>query len=174
MHRGNHVSCKKEYIKDDDYMGIRKIRFYIKCSVCSAEITFKTNPKNSDYECESGATIQKMEEIAKKQRKEVDKDDTLKSLENQTIEMDLLDELMRGTNSHRGKVDTEKVLETMISIDSTELVSGGENTNNEVDRKKAPITKDDKQQQASRGGRSRGLRGLLGDCYYDEEEEEKE
>ena len=36
--------------------GIRILRFYIKCSVCSAEIAFKTDPKNSDYAMESGAS----------------------------------------------------------------------------------------------------------------------
>lgn len=37
-------------------VGIRIHRFYIKCSVCSAEITFRTDPKNTDYALESGAT----------------------------------------------------------------------------------------------------------------------
>jgi hypothetical protein len=31
-------------------------RFYIKCTLCSTEITFKTDPKNADYICEQGAS----------------------------------------------------------------------------------------------------------------------
>ena len=55
MYRGKKFNSRKEDMPGEDYMGIRKFRFYIKCSVCSAEITFCTDPKNSDYECESGA-----------------------------------------------------------------------------------------------------------------------
>jgi hypothetical protein len=31
-------------------------RFYIKCTLCSTEITFKTDPKNADYLAEHGAS----------------------------------------------------------------------------------------------------------------------
>lgn len=31
-------------------------RFYIKCTLCSTEITFKTDPKNADYTAEHGAS----------------------------------------------------------------------------------------------------------------------
>ena len=41
--------------REEDYMKIRRWRFVVKCSVCSAEISFKTDPKNTDYEIEYGA-----------------------------------------------------------------------------------------------------------------------
>ena len=35
---------------------IMVFRFYFRCSKCSAEITMKTDPKNSDYIMEHGAS----------------------------------------------------------------------------------------------------------------------
>ena len=40
---------------DEKYLNISIIRFYIRCTRCSTEITFKTDPKNTDYTCERGA-----------------------------------------------------------------------------------------------------------------------
>ncbi|KAF3537859.1 hypothetical protein F2Q69_00020253 [Brassica cretica] len=38
------------------YLGIQIFRFYFRCTHCSAELTMKTDPENSDYIAESGAT----------------------------------------------------------------------------------------------------------------------
>jgi hypothetical protein len=127
MYRGKKFNATKELIKGEDYLGIRKFRFYIKCVVCSQEIVFKTDPKNSDYEMESGAsrnfelwrdTKEAIEE-AKQQREDEDKLDSMKSLENRTldskIEMDVLDALdeMKAINQRHEKVDTNHLLEKL-------------------------------------------------------------
>ena len=54
MYRGRSSTSRKEDVIGDDYLGIKKYRFYIKCCVCNNEIAFKTDPKNQDYVCESG------------------------------------------------------------------------------------------------------------------------
>ena len=56
IYRGKKFNARKETVNDDDYYGITIYRFYIKCSQCSSEITFKTDPKNSDYAAEHGAS----------------------------------------------------------------------------------------------------------------------
>ena len=40
----------------EEYLGITVYRFYFKCPQCSAELVMKTDPKNSDYTVEAGAS----------------------------------------------------------------------------------------------------------------------
>ncbi|KGO63557.1 CWC16 protein [Penicillium italicum] len=52
--KGRKFNARKE-IADEKYLSISIFRFYIRCSRCSGEITFRTDPKNNDYQCERGA-----------------------------------------------------------------------------------------------------------------------
>lgn len=54
IYKGRKFNARKE-TTDEKYFSIAIYRFYIRCTRCSAEITFKTDPKNMDYECEKGA-----------------------------------------------------------------------------------------------------------------------
>jgi Saf4/Yju2 protein len=84
------------------YLGIQIFRFYFKCTKCSAEITFKTDPQNSDYTVESGASRNfepwrdKDEEAEREKRKRDAEEmgDAMKSLENKALDskkdMDIL------------------------------------------------------------------------------------
>uniref|UniRef100_A0ACD5UQQ3 Uncharacterized protein n=1 Tax=Avena sativa TaxID=4498 RepID=A0ACD5UQQ3_AVESA len=52
---GTKFNSRKEDVPDERYLGaIPVYRFYIRCPRCAAEITFKTDPKNSGYAVESG------------------------------------------------------------------------------------------------------------------------
>jgi hypothetical protein len=127
MYMGKKFNSKSEIVKGEDYMGIRKFRFYIKCSVCSAEITFKTDPQNSGYTCESGASrnfemwrdTEEATAEAKKTREEEDAADAMKALENRTmdskIEMDVLDALdeIKAINQRHERIDTNKLISTL-------------------------------------------------------------
>jgi hypothetical protein len=53
---GTKFNCRKEDVPEDAYLGIRVFRFYFKCTRCSAELAMKTDPKNSDYVMEAGAS----------------------------------------------------------------------------------------------------------------------
>lgn len=136
MYAGKKFNSKKETIKGETYLGIRILRFTIKCSVCSAEITFKTDPKNSDYECESGAsrnfeiwrdTDVAMEQ-AKKEREDEDNLDAMKSLENRTLdsklEMDVLDALdeIKSINQKHERVDTTSLIASFANSSSSSAV----------------------------------------------------
>ncbi|ERF73214.1 hypothetical protein EPUS_03055 [Endocarpon pusillum Z07020] len=54
IYKGRKFNAQKE-TTDQKYLNISIFRFYIKCTRCSGEITFKTDPKNMDYTCERGA-----------------------------------------------------------------------------------------------------------------------
>ncbi len=54
IYKGRKFNARKE-TTDEKYYSIAIYRFYIRCTRCSAEITFKTDPKNMDYTCERGA-----------------------------------------------------------------------------------------------------------------------
>ncbi|KAK5662982.1 hypothetical protein OQA88_6395 [Cercophora sp. LCS_1] len=55
MYRGRKFNARKETPVDEKYLNIQIYRFYIRCTRCSAEIVFKTDPKNADYVVERGA-----------------------------------------------------------------------------------------------------------------------
>lgn len=129
MYAGKKFNCKKEMVKGDDYMGIKKFRFIIKCSFCSAPISYITDPKNSNYEMESGATRnfevwrsdQDAVEAEEKERYEEEDVDSMKALENRAldskIEMDVLDALdeMKAINQRHERVDTNALINTLIT-----------------------------------------------------------
>ena len=54
IYKGRKFNARKE-TTDETYLKIPIYRFYIRCTRCSSEITFKTDPKNMDYTCERGA-----------------------------------------------------------------------------------------------------------------------
>lgn len=55
IYKGRKFNARKETPENERYLGIQIYRFYIRCTRCSSEITFKTDPKNQDYTCEKGA-----------------------------------------------------------------------------------------------------------------------
>ncbi|OCT45717.1 Pre-mRNA-splicing factor cwf16 [Cladophialophora carrionii] len=54
IYKGRKFNARKE-TTDEKYLTIAIYRFYIRCTRCSSEITFKTDPKNMDYTAERGA-----------------------------------------------------------------------------------------------------------------------
>jgi len=71
IYKGKKFNARKEDVMGETYLGIQIYRFYIKCTKCLREITFKTDPANGDYELEHGG-IRNFESVrlAEKQAKE--------------------------------------------------------------------------------------------------------
>ena len=96
LYRGRKFNSKKEAMggSHGKYLGITRWRFYIKCTHCSRPLTFLTDPKNADYEMESGGTrnyeIQKdrvaTEDQITTEREKEEKEDPMKALENRVLE----------------------------------------------------------------------------------------
>ncbi|ORY19126.1 CWC16 protein [Clohesyomyces aquaticus] len=124
IYKGRKFNARKE-TSDEKYYNITIYRFYIRCTRCSGEITFKTDPKNMDYECERGAKRNfepwreaKLAEETEEERldrleREEAEHDAMKELETKVLDAktemaiaDALDEI-RSRNARIEKADRE-------------------------------------------------------------------
>jgi len=124
MYRGKKFNSRKEDVPEEAYLGIMVFRFYIKCLRCNAEITFKTDPQNSDYTAEHGCSRnfepwrdkEQKEEALNDAKEEEEKNDAMKKLENVTKdskrEMDILDALdeVRMINARNNEISSDQLL----------------------------------------------------------------
>lgn len=135
IYKGKKFNARKEDVEGQDYLGIRIYRFYIKCTRCLQEISFKTDPRNTDYEIEAGATrnfmaLKLAEEQAQREedeRKEEEATNPMKLLENRTQqsknELELLESLeeLKDLNRRQHSVDT--LVDTLLNrYDNTEAL----------------------------------------------------
>ncbi|XP_064606996.1 splicing factor YJU2-like [Liolophura sinensis] len=125
IYKGKKFNSRKETVEDEDYLGLRIFRFYIKCPRCVSEIAFKTDLRTTDYALEDGATrnfeaSKTAEEMAQKERQakeEEEMNNPMKVLENRTKasrqEMEQIDALeeLKELNSRMASVDHTKMLE---------------------------------------------------------------
>jgi hypothetical protein len=124
IYKGKKFNARKEDAENEDYLGIRIYRFYIKCTRCLQEISFKTDPRNTDYEIEEGATrnfmalklAQEQEKKEEDAEKEEEATNPMKLLENRTQqskqEIELMESLeeLRDLNRRQGNVDYDTML----------------------------------------------------------------
>jgi Saf4/Yju2 protein len=124
LYIGTKFNMRKETCLDEDYLGIRIYRFYLKCTQCYAEITFKTDPKNSDYVVEHGGVrnyepwrdVQAAEQTLKEMKETEEEGNAMKFLENRTYdskrEMDILDALdeIKHLNKKKSGITYEDLL----------------------------------------------------------------
>lgn len=95
IYKGRKFNARKE-TTDEKYYAISIIRFYIRCTRCSAEISFKTDPKNMDYACERGAK-RNFEPWREAKLAEETEEERLDRLEREEAEHDAMKELETKT-----------------------------------------------------------------------------
>jgi hypothetical protein len=180
IYKGKKFNARKE-TTNEEYLSIKIFRFYIRCPRCAAEITFKTDPKNTDYVCENGALrnfepwreerIANEEHQTKKQKEE--EHDPMKALENRTAEskreMDVLDSLdeIRTMNARNERVTIESALERVRQMADRERKE-------EHSRDPTALTEEDEALVASvfgAGGSAYVRDAIELDEEYDESEE---
>lgn len=54
IYKGRKFNARKETPPGEKYLGIQIYRFYIRCTRCSAELVFSTDPQHGDYKSERG------------------------------------------------------------------------------------------------------------------------
>ncbi|KAJ6147041.1 hypothetical protein N7497_009023 [Penicillium chrysogenum] len=97
--KGRKFNARKQTL-DERYLSIPIYRFHIRCTRCSGEITFRTDPKNNDYQCESGA----------KRNFEVWRDETDEKYNDETEEQ-TLDRLEREHGAKEEQLERDKMAE---------------------------------------------------------------
>ncbi|TEB36083.1 DUF572-domain-containing protein [Coprinellus micaceus] len=135
IYKGKKFNARKETVEGEDYFGIKIFRFYIKCTLCSAEITFKTDPKNTDYAAEHGASRNfepwrdeaAEEEEDRLAKMEEEENNPMKQLENRTQdskrEMEVLDALqdIRARNARIERAGQSQSDDLLRRLDMEEL-----------------------------------------------------
>ncbi|KXL51212.1 hypothetical protein M433DRAFT_5723 [Acidomyces richmondensis BFW] len=109
IYKGRKFNARKE-TTDEKYYAISIFRFYIRCTRCSAEITFKTDPKNMDYTCEKGAR-RNFEPWRESKLAEETEEERLDRLEREEAERDAMRELEQKTEDARTEMAVADALD---------------------------------------------------------------
>eukprot|EP00112_Aurelia_sp_Birch-Aquarium-sp1_P012878 Seg2713.5 transcript_id=Seg2713.5/GoldUCD/mRNA.D3Y31 product="YJU2 splicing factor" protein_id=Seg2713.5/GoldUCD/D3Y31 len=131
IYKGRKFNARQETVNNETYLGLRIFRFYIRCPKCLSEITFKTDPENTDYTMEEGAIrnfeafrlAKKQEQKAKEEKEEEELNNPMKALENRTMEsrqeMDMLEKLeeLKDLNARHAAVDHDQLIRDHILVD---------------------------------------------------------
>ncbi|CAJ0585929.1 unnamed protein product, partial [Mesorhabditis spiculigera] len=123
IYKGKKFNMKRETAEGEFYLGLKIFRFYFKCPNCLAEISFKTDLENCDYQMEQGATrlfeaFKLYQQAAKEQeeREAEDAKDPMKMLEKRTqasrAEMEMAGKLeeLQEQNRHTESINLNDFL----------------------------------------------------------------
>jgi hypothetical protein len=126
IYKGKKFNMRRETAEGESYLGLKIFRFYFRCPNCLAEISFKTDIENVDYQMEQGAMrlfeafkYYQEQEKEKEQQEEQEKADPMKMLEKRTqmsrTEMEAMGKLeeLQEANRRGEKVNALDYLESL-------------------------------------------------------------
>ncbi|XP_072164608.1 splicing factor YJU2-like [Diadema setosum] len=147
IYKGKKFNAKTENIHNENYLGLRKYRFYIRCPKCIGEVVFKTDPENEDYTLEQGAVrlfeaakLYREAEEKEKRQAEEDAQNPMKVLENRTkdskLEMEVMENLeeLREMNMRKAVINYEEILRQGAELEAQRLREQEEEDEAEIRR----------------------------------------
>ena len=154
IYRGKKFNARKED-SQENYLGIKIFRFYIRCTRCAAEITFKTDPKNMDYTAERGASRnfepwreEKKEETEEERFARLEEEaNPMKDLEVKQMdskrEMEVMDALdqVRASNARIDKAQRELNPDAILKLVRRDDEEGKETEEERLAREDAEIAR---------------------------------
>eukprot|EP00948_MAST-09A_sp_MAST-9A-sp1_P003276 g3276.t1 len=119
MYQGKKFNSIMETAKGEEYLGIKRFRFYVKCEECKNQITFKTDPSTNGYEVEAGAKRNfemwqenlKADKEKEQAKLEKEKEDSMAALERRTIESKLEIDALEQLEELKNKSERDAVLD---------------------------------------------------------------
>ena len=125
IYKGRKFNAKKEDVDDMNHLGLRIYRFYIKCTACLSEICFRTDPANTDYVLEAGAT-RNFEALAKAE-KQAEEEERARQEELATNPMKLLEERTEASKNEMARVEALEELQEMnkreVKVDYEDMLA---------------------------------------------------
>nr|CAG4644388.1 EOG090X0G3U [Lepidurus arcticus] len=136
IYKGKKFNARKEDVDHETYLGLRIYRFYIKCTCCLSEISFKTDPESTDYVIEAGATrnfmaLKLAEEQALREEQEIKEEEAsnpMKLLENRT-------------NQSKGEIELVETLEELKELNQRQQIINYDNLLKKYDNERQDALK---------------------------------
>ncbi|GAV29446.1 hypothetical protein PMKS-002946 [Pichia membranifaciens] len=96
---------------DRDYLGIKILRFSLRCPRCYAELIYETDPKNADFQCVSGCKKNYERSAPIKENESID--EMIVRLEKESKEDERMKELERKGGKKNGLTSEETGMEQL-------------------------------------------------------------
>ncbi|KAF2229769.1 DUF572-domain-containing protein [Viridothelium virens] len=168
IYKGRKFNARKE-ITDEKYYAITIFRFYIRCTRCSAEIAFKTDPKNMDYTCERGAK-RNFEPWREAKLAEETEEERLDRLQREEEERDPMKELEAKTHDAKTEMAVADALDEIRTRNARlQRAEGQERSEVDVDDRRDEERERQEREDAEAARRAFERVGQMEEIVIDEE-----